>query len=809
MKSTCAYVPGWILVAVLFFALALSSPGQQDRPDPRSYRVRALPMATGAVSPCGSGAAMTYDVSTAKVSSLQIRLEPFPSSLRVRGSGGVLTGPGEVELGRVDNFGPLAIQGGYTGFPWRMNVKLIMTFPNNSTYVGSGVLIDPEHVLTAGHCVHDAQLGGWATRIKVIPAYNGHLTPVAAREPYGHSLAVQLHSWSGWTTYQDSSHDVGVIDLDRPVGALTGWFGFGYDTACSFFTTPLWEHVSYPAESPYDGELMYYQNGDFDHCPSVWEARYSRRGYGGESGSGFYKILNGSRYIYAVLSHRHTNNDADAVRLDPVKFNHIIGFMNADTPATFDLTPLEVRGPTTITAGGTLSSLNFLAHNYSKSSFSGNLLFTVHLSTDNKIDTTDPAIGTYSVPAAVSSLGNARLSTGVNGPRVPVGTAPGEYYIGIILTTPDADPFNQHTRTPDVLKIQVDSQIQVTGRVLVRASPAVPIRSALVEVLQNGKSLADPVATAPDGTYSIALPASAAPGSYTVRATLPAAYHHPPVVNFRYPGAAQTPILNPDHDPVPLVSGNNRDMDIYFPKPVILVHGLNGSADSWRVAETLLRKDPARKSRENTLAHRGYLAWSVTYGPLTQHLWKSHQANADALNVEITNLRNSLSGYGLSGAPVDLVCHSMGGIVARAYLHYHARYGDVDRVFTFGTPHAGVSYLLGLSTEIPRPPEAIAQMDPLYMLYVFDHTVTDMKNSRFILIGSNRNRSPIVPTPLFAPLLGPEDDGVVSKFTALYPTSLPFINTLAVHTTADEHTALPDSFSTLRDVLLHDLEFVR
>src|SRR5262249_4668003 len=71
------------------------------------------------------------------------------------------------------------------GFPFTSIVKLVMTFPDNKVFVGSGAMIDSFHVLTAGHVTYSYADGGWARSIKVIPEMNG------TYQPYGYA----------WTTY--------------------------------------------------------------------------------------------------------------------------------------------------------------------------------------------------------------------------------------------------------------------------------------------------------------------------------------------------------------------------------------------------------------------------------------------------------------------------------------------------------------------------------------------------------------------------------------------------------------------------------
>ena len=144
------------------------------------------------------------------------------------------------------NFTDLEIVDNPENYPWRVNCKLYMTFGGTHYYVGSGVLIDPMHVLTAGHCVYDNENGyGWADEIVVVPGYEFF------NRPYGDASAVNLHSWDGWVNNADFDHDMGIIDLDRPIGSLTGWHGYGYDNNNSFFENNTFHNPGYPAESPY------------------------------------------------------------------------------------------------------------------------------------------------------------------------------------------------------------------------------------------------------------------------------------------------------------------------------------------------------------------------------------------------------------------------------------------------------------------------------------------------------------------------------------------------------------------------------
>jgi hypothetical protein len=206
---------------------------------------------------------------------------------------------------------------------------------------------------------------GWATSIVVVPAYeNGN-------RPYGDASSVLTHSWDGWIINQNSDWDIGIIDLDRPVGALTGWHSYGYSDNPSFFTGNTFYNANYPTNSPYDGQYMYEWHGNFDYAeyfpfPGIeWygnEVGINKRYYEG-SGSGAYWMT----IVYAVLSNgdsSHTN----FTRITSDEVGDIDGWIADDTPVSPDLIPLDVKvSPENIVAGTRLSTMSFVVHNYSKS----------------------------------------------------------------------------------------------------------------------------------------------------------------------------------------------------------------------------------------------------------------------------------------------------------------------------------------------------------------------------------------------------------------------------------------------------------
>lgn len=121
--------------------------------------------------------------------------------------------------------------------------------------------------------------------------------------------------------------------------------------------------------------------------------------------------------------------------------------------------------------------------------------------------------------------------------------------------------------------------------------------------------------------------------------------------------------------------------------PIVLVHGVGCNAGIWYG----MRKH---------LVNRGvHAAYALSYGPPLHSI----EDFADQLAARITTVQ------AITGArQVVVVAHSMGGLVARAYLR---RYGAtaVRRLVTIGTPHEGSMHawlMVGQSLAQMRPGNA-------------------------------------------------------------------------------------------------------
>lgn len=186
-----------------------------------------------------------------------------------------------------------------TEYPRRAMTKLFVTFPSGARYVCSGAMINAKYVLTAGHCIYAHTEGGIAIHIEVVPALDGFY------KPFGSAYGVFARTYQGWVTNKDTKFDIGLITLDRRIGLVTGWFGYGYFPKV---TGSLAHLGGYPVMYG-SGTHLLYDNG------KVLKTTTSRVSYDidtspGQSGGGVYLKYQGMRYVFAAHSSGGTTDNS-------------------------------------------------------------------------------------------------------------------------------------------------------------------------------------------------------------------------------------------------------------------------------------------------------------------------------------------------------------------------------------------------------------------------------------------------------------------------------------------------------------------
>lgn len=105
--------------------------------------------------------------------------------------------------------------------PWRMICSLEIRGTNGSSFVGTGFFVGPRTLLTAGHCVHDAAMGGWADEIVIYPGRNG------TQELFARLRSKVFSTTDRWGNQRDPDFDYAAIHLGPEAEAVTkrtGWF---------------------------------------------------------------------------------------------------------------------------------------------------------------------------------------------------------------------------------------------------------------------------------------------------------------------------------------------------------------------------------------------------------------------------------------------------------------------------------------------------------------------------------------------------------------------------------------------------------
>lgn len=105
--------------------------------------------------------------------------------------------------------------------PWRMICSLSMQAGGGSA-IGTGWLVGPKTVVTAGHCVFsNTFFGGWAQSITLIPGRDD------SEAPFGQTVATRFSATDRWVASEDADFDIGCIHLEEPIGDTVGWFAIG------------------------------------------------------------------------------------------------------------------------------------------------------------------------------------------------------------------------------------------------------------------------------------------------------------------------------------------------------------------------------------------------------------------------------------------------------------------------------------------------------------------------------------------------------------------------------------------------------
>lgn len=173
--------------------------------------------------------------------------------------------------------------------PYRQTVVLLIEFPNGTSGVGTGVMVSPNLVLTAGHNLYQKELGGWAKSIVAAPGFSKGSAPYGRYSASNYYLLRRHKTTSGKLS---EDHDMGVVKLSRNVDSRVGYLNVST-------TQKVGERVQIPGYPTRTESKVGYMYTMFDKvtAKSGKNLLYTLDMEPGQSGAG---ILNSKNQIIAI-----------------------------------------------------------------------------------------------------------------------------------------------------------------------------------------------------------------------------------------------------------------------------------------------------------------------------------------------------------------------------------------------------------------------------------------------------------------------------------------------------------------------------
>lgn len=236
-----------------------------------------------------------------------------------------------------------------TAYPARTAVALRYYRGDSIETSCSGIIVSPNFVLSAGHCVYSYfnQSFSLFDSLKIAPVYNNASEQAGIPTSFAKRIYIfkTFYDKKGWD-------DIALIELSEPLGFQAGWVGMAYDTNPNNYLNKVFHKFSYPATtssaSPfrvYNGDTLYYNYGTISSAASYLDINSPQAvGIPGQSGSSFLYTDNSDYYSVGVMSfssnYRHYKiTNAVFYQLENVLANHTTGIYKAGASSSLKVYP--------------------------------------------------------------------------------------------------------------------------------------------------------------------------------------------------------------------------------------------------------------------------------------------------------------------------------------------------------------------------------------------------------------------------------------------------------------------------------------
>ena len=205
------------------------------------------------------------------------------------------------------------------------------------------------------------------------------------------------------------------------------------------------------------------------------------------------------------------------------------------------------------------------------------------------------------------------------------------------------------------------------------------------------------------------------------------------------------------------------------PRPVVMVHGFMSGAPTWAsYSQTFLPPLGLSGFAVGDGKAEGVMNTGDTSKPTLRT--NTLAENAAILGRYIAGVKQATK-----AEMVDIVAHSMGGLISRYYIDRLMQGRDVAQLVMLGSPHGG-SDCSGLPSALGFYVPASLELRPTYLREVFNKQITHRRGVPFFMLAGN----PIVES-FKAPCTGVPSDIVVAKESASSITG-PIVELPILHT---------------------------